>query len=71
VDLVVSVGMVAFGAYAVLFNRSFSQTIVRQQKAVWKVDVGRYEWAIRVVSTIAGIVLLAGGIGGVAEFLFD
>jgi hypothetical protein len=70
VDLVVSIGMVAFGV-AVLFNRSFSRTIVRQQKAVWKLDLSRYEMGVRVISTIAGIVLLAVGLLGAAEFLFD
>ncbi len=70
-DLAVSVALIAFGAYAVLFNRSFSQTVVRQQKAMWKVDLSRYGTAFRILSTVVGIGLLGFGIWGAARILMS
>jgi hypothetical protein len=61
--------MIAVGAYALLFNRSFSQTMIRQQKAIWKVDLSAYETALRVISAAVGIGLLVVGILGGAELL--
>jgi hypothetical protein len=69
-DFLVTIGLIGFGAYAVLFNRSFSQTVIRQQTAVWRIDFSRYEKPIRALAVIAGIVLLGVGLLEGAKYLF-
>jgi hypothetical protein len=69
-NFLVTIGLIGFGAYLVLFNRSFSQTAIRQQKAVWKIDSSRYEKQIRTTAAVVGIVLLSVGLWGGAKLLF-
>ena len=69
-DLLVTVLSIGFGAYLVVFNRNFSQTVIRQQKAVWKIDFSRYEPLLRVVSVVGGIVILGSGLWDGVRRLF-
>jgi hypothetical protein len=69
-DLLVTIGLIGFRAYAVVFNRSFTRTVIRQQSALWRIDFSRYEKAIRAFSAVVGIVLLVVGIWGGAKYLF-
>lgn len=68
--LLTIVAPIAFGLYAVVFNRRFSLTVIRQQKAVWKVDFSPYETVIRIFSVIVGTVLVIGGLVNGAQLLF-
>jgi hypothetical protein len=68
--LLTVVAPIAFGAWTVIFNRRFSLAVIREQKAVWRMDFSRYQTFIRIFSVIAGLVLIIAGLEGGARFLF-
>jgi hypothetical protein len=68
-NLLITIGFIGFGAYLVLFNRSFAQTAMKQQKAVWKIDSSRYEKATRMLALILGMLFMGIGLMDLARIL--